>query len=184
MEQRTIQSGRVLIVDDQPSNILLLERMLRHAGFTSMRSTTDPDAVLSIFAEFQPDILLLDLHMPGRTGFEVMEQLKGIVGNETCVPILVLTADMSAAMKQRALACGAKDFLTKPFDLTEVVLRIKNLLETRFLHLQLQEQNRSLEETVRDRTREVQEQATLIAKARDAILVRDLQVRIVFWNEG
>jgi putative two-component system response regulator len=118
MEQRTIQSGRVLIVDDQPSNILLLERTLRLAGFTNMRSTTDPHAALSIFTEFQPDILLLDLHMPGLTGFKVMEQLKGIVGTETYLPILVLTADMSPAMKQRALACGAKDFLTKPFDLT------------------------------------------------------------------
>jgi two-component system, cell cycle sensor histidine kinase and response regulator CckA len=184
MEPRTVQSGRVLIVDDQPPNILLLERTLRQAGFTNMRSTTDPHAVLPIFAEFQPDILLLDLHMPGKTGFEVMEQLKGIVGNETYLPILVLTADVSAAMKQRALACGAKDFLTKPFDLMEVVLRIKNLLETRILHLQLQDHNRSLEETVRERTREVREQATFIAKARDAILVRDLQARIAFWNEG
>src|SRR3984957_4803440 len=184
MDERPIQSGRVLIVDDQPPNILLLERTLRQAGFTNLRSTTDPHAVLSIFAEFQPDILLLDLHMPGLTGFEVMEQLKSVVGNDVYLPILVLTADMSVAMKQQALACGAKDFLTKPFDVTEVVLRIKNLLETRFLHLQLQEHSRALQETVRKRTREVREQATLIAKARDAILVRDLQARIAFWNEG
>src|ERR1700678_1849478 len=108
MDERTIQSGRVLIVDDQPPNILLLERILRQAGFTNLRSSTDPSAALSIFAEFQPDILLLDLHMPGRTGFELMEELKGIVGNETYLPILVLTADMSAAMRQRALAGGAK----------------------------------------------------------------------------
>ncbi len=184
MEERTIQSFRVLIIDDQPPNILLLETTLRHAGFTNLRSSTDSQAVLTIFAEFQPDILLLDLHMPGLSGFEVMSQLKSVIGNAIYFPILVLTADMSAEMKQRALACGAKDFLTKPIDLTEVVLRIKNLLETRFLHLQLQEQNRSLEETVRERTREVREQATLIAKARDAILVRDLQASITFWNEG
>jgi PAS domain S-box-containing protein len=184
MEQRIIQSGQVLIVDDQQPNILLLERTLRLAGFTNLRSTTDPHAALAIFTEFQPDIVLLDLHMPGLTGFEVMDQLKSVGGNETYLPILVLTADVSAAMKQRALACGAKDFLTKPFDVTEVVLRIKNLLETRFLYQQLQEQNRSLEETVRGRTREVREQATLIAKARDAILVHDLQACIAFWNEG
>jgi two-component system, cell cycle sensor histidine kinase and response regulator CckA len=184
MDERTIQSGRVLIVDDQPPNILLLERTLRQAGFTNLRSSMDPYTVLPIFAEFQPDILLLDLHMPGLTGFQVMEQLKGIVGNDVYLPILVLTADMSVAMKQQALACGAKDFLTKPFDVTEVVLRIKNLLETRFLHLQLQEHSRALEETVRLRTREIREQATLIAKARDAILVCDLQAATTFWNEG
>src|SRR5580658_9924882 len=113
MEQRIMQSGRVLIVDDQQPNILLLERTLRLAGFTNLRSSTDSHAILSIFTEFQPDILLLDLHMPGLTGFEVMEQVKGIVGNETYFPILVLTADISAVMKQQALTCGAKDFLTK-----------------------------------------------------------------------
>src|SRR5580692_192878 len=169
MGDRILREGRVLIVDDQEPNVLLLERLLQQAGFTNLRSSTDSHAVLSIFTEFQPDILLLDLHMPGLTGFEVMEQVKGIVGNETYFPILVLTADISAAMKQQALTCGAKDFLTKPYDVTEVVLRIKNLLETRFLHLQLQDHNRALEDTVRERTREVREQATLIAKARDAI---------------
>src|SRR5580704_16531025 len=184
MGDRILREGRVLIVDDQEPNVLLLERLLQQAGFTNLRSSTDPHAVLSIFAEIQPDILLLDLHMPGLSGFEVMEQLKGIVGKQAYFPILVLTADVSTAMKQRALTCGAKDFLTKPFDLTEVVLRIKNLLETRFLHLQLQEHNSSLEETIRERTREIREQATLIAKARDAILVHDLQARITFWNEG
>ncbi len=157
MGERTIHSGRVLIVDDQPQNILLLERTLERSGFTNVRSTTDSHAALSIYTEFQPDILLLDLHMPGRTGFEVMEQLKGKLGNETPVPILVLTADMSVATKQRALACGAKDFLTKPFDVTEVVLRITNLLETRFLHLQLQDQNQALEDKVRARTRDLDE---------------------------
>ena len=141
MEQRTIQSGRVLIVDDQPPNILLLERTLRQAGFTSVRSDDGPACGPVDLRRVPADILLLDLHMPGRTGFEVMEQLQGVVGKETYFPILVLTADMSPAMKQQALVYGAKDFLTKPFDLTEVVLRIKNLLETRFLHLQLQDQN-------------------------------------------
>src|SRR5580704_15939413 len=86
-----------------------------------------------------------------------MEQLKGIDVNDIYLPILVLTADASAAIKQRALACGAKDFLTKPFDVTEVVLRITNLLETRFLHLQLRDQNQILEVKVRERTRELEE---------------------------
>src|SRR5580692_12174319 len=116
MGDRILREGRVLIVDDQEPNVLLLERLLQQAGFTNLRSSTDPHAVLSIFTEFQPDILLLDLHMPGLTGFEVMEQLKGVVGNETYFPILVLTADISVDLKQQALACGATDFLTKPFD--------------------------------------------------------------------
>jgi len=156
MDERAVHRGRVLIVDDQAPNVLLLEMVLRQAGYSDLRSTTDPHAVLSIFAEFQPDILLLDLHMPRLNGFQVMEQLKGIVGNETYLPILVLTADMSTGMKQRALACGAKDFLTKPFDVTEILLRIKNLLETRFLHLQLQDQNQVLEVKVQERTHDLE----------------------------
>jgi putative two-component system response regulator len=121
-----------------------------------MRSTTDSHAVLSIFNEFQPDILLLDLNMPGLTGFEVMEQLRGVVGEDTYFPILVLTGNTTPLMKQQALVFGAKDFLTKPFDLTEVLLRIMNLLETRFLHLQLQDQNKALEDKVRERTHELE----------------------------
>src|SRR5580704_6999017 len=141
MGDRILREGRVLIVDDQEPNVLLLERLLQQAGFTNLRSSTDPHAVLSIFAEFQPDILLLDLHMPGLSGFEVMDQLRGVVGKNTYFPILVLTANPMPLIKQQALVYGAKDFLAKPFDLTEVLLRIQNLLETRFLHLQLQDQN-------------------------------------------
>src|SRR5262249_7002028 len=128
----------------------------------------------AIFAVFRPDILLLDMHMPGLSGFDVMERLRELIGPGTYLPILVLTADISPAIKQRALACGAKDFLTKPFDLTEVVLRIRNLLETRFLHLQLAGQNRELEIKVRERTLdleaarlEVLQRLSLAAEFRD-----------------
>jgi putative two-component system response regulator len=96
--------------------------------------------------------LLLDLHMPGLSGFNVMEQLKGIIGDDIYFPILMLTGDVSTSVKQRALEGGAKDFLTKPFDVAEVLLRIRNLLESRFLHLQLQDQNQMLEVKVRERT--------------------------------
>jgi putative two-component system response regulator len=157
MEEKTFRNGRVLIVDDQPSNILLLEMTLQQGGFTNVRSTTDPHAVMSIFTEFQPDILLLDLHMPGLTGFDVMEQLRSVVGKNTYFPILVLTANAMPLMKQQALVYGANDFLTKPFDLTEVLLRTKNLLETRFLHLKLQDQNQVLEVKVRERTLDLEE---------------------------
>ena len=156
MSETAVCRGRVLIVDDLPQNIQLLETMLRQEGYCEICSTADPREVLTIYDQFQPDILLLDLHMPGLTGLMVMEQLKAVICSETYFPILMLTGDMSAPMKQRALACGAKDFLTKPFDVTEALLRIKNLLQTRFLHLQLQDQNQLLEIKVRERTRDLE----------------------------
>jgi putative two-component system response regulator len=135
------KNARILIVDDQEANVRLLEGILkRAAGYHALRSTTDPREVMSLYVEFQPDLILLDLHMPHVDGFAVMEQLKEIVPEDVFLPILVLTADVTPEAKQRALASGAKDFLAKPFDPTEVLLRIKNLLETRTLHLELRAQ--------------------------------------------
>jgi putative two-component system response regulator len=169
-----VHRGRVLIVDDEPANVLLLEAILRQDGYTDLRSTNSPHAALTIFADFRPDILLLDMHMPGMSGLDVMERLRESIDPGTYLPILVLTADISPSIKQRTLACGAKDFLTKPFDITEVVLRIRNLLETRFLHLQLAGQNRELEVKVRERTLdleaariEVLQRLSLAAEFRD-----------------
>ena len=121
--------------------MLLLEKMLRRAGYASVRGTTDARQVLPLYAEFRPDLLLLDLHMPGLTGFEVLERLQGVVGPGDFFPVLVLTADTTAETRERALAGGANDFLTKPFDQTEVLLRVRNLLETRSLHRRLRDQN-------------------------------------------
>lgn len=135
------KNARILIVDDQEANVRLLEGILkRAAGYHALRSTTDPREVMSLYVEFKPDLILLDLHMPHVDGFGVMEQLKEIVPEDVFLPILVLTADVTPEAKQRALASGAKDFLAKPFDPTEVLLRIKNLLETRSLHLELRAQ--------------------------------------------
>ncbi|HEX4835940.1 MAG TPA: HD domain-containing phosphohydrolase [bacterium] len=135
------KNARILIVDDQEANVRLLEGILkRAAGYHALRSTTDPREVMSLYVEFQPDLILLDLHMPHVDGFGVMDQLKEIVPEDVFLPILVLTADVTPEAKQRALASGAKDFLAKPFDPTEVLLRIKNLLETRTLHLELRAQ--------------------------------------------
>jgi putative two-component system response regulator len=152
-----LKEGRILIVDDEGANVLLLERILQRAGFNNLRSTTDPRRVLPMFAEFRPDLVLLDLHMPHLDGFAVMEQLRPRIPEGAYMPILVLTADITSAAKQRALSSGAKDFLTKPLDATEIILRIQNLLETRQLHLQLQNQNVILEEKVRDRTRDLED---------------------------
>jgi len=133
-------SARILIVDDQEANVRLLESMLRRAGgYTNLTSTTNSAEVFSLYAEVAPDLILLDLHMPDPDGFAVMERLKSLIPATTYLPIVVVTADITAEAKQRALLAGAKDFLTKPFDQTEVLLRIGNLLETRFLHLQLYE---------------------------------------------
>jgi len=152
MHEDTLKRARILIADDQPANVHLLERLLNSAGYTHIASTTDPCQILPLFSEFRPDLLLLDLLMPQLDGFTVMQQLQPLVSKGPYFPILVLTADVTPETRRRALAAGARDFLTKPLDRTEVLLRIQNLLETRFLHQALQTQNDRLEEEVRERT--------------------------------
>jgi putative two-component system response regulator len=153
----SIRRARILIVDDQEANTRLLEGILRWAGYTMVTSTTDSREVLSIFTSFRPDLLLLDLMMPHKSGFEVMEHLKPLILTADYLPILVLTADATPEVKRQALAAGAMDFLTKPFDTAEVLLRINNLLKTRMLHLQLCEQNHILDDKVRERTLRLEE---------------------------
>lgn len=160
MTDFNIKDSNILIVDDKESNIQILEGLLEDSGFVNFRSTTDPRQVMSTFRTFKPDLILLDLMMPHMNGFEVMDLLKAEIPPGTYLPILVLTADITPAAKRKALADGAKDFLSKPFDLYEVRLRISNLLETRYLHLQLQNQNQILEEKVKERTHDL-EQANL-----------------------
>jgi putative two-component system response regulator len=147
----------ILIVDDEEPNVRLLERILRGAGYTNVKTTTDPRQVFGLYTDYQPDLMLLDLHMPYMDGFEVMGQLQGEVPTGAYSPILVLTADVTVEAKQRALSMGAKDFLTKPLEMTETLLRVKNLLETRALHVRLGDQNRLLMQRVRERTRELEE---------------------------
>ena len=149
--------AKILIVDDEPSNVRLLERILEISGCTSVRGTTDSREALTQYFDFEPDIILLDLNMPHLDGFAVMQQLKSAVSTEDYLPILVLTADITTDTKRRALASGAKDFVTKPLDHSEVVLRIRNLLETRFLHREMQRQNSLLEDQVRERTARLEE---------------------------
>jgi response regulator RpfG family c-di-GMP phosphodiesterase len=152
-----LKQAHILIVDDQPANVQLLERLLATAGYSNFLSTTDPRQVLPMFGKFQPDLILLDLMMPHLDGYSVMQQISPRIPEGGYLPILVLTAEVNAEAKQKALSMGAKDFLTKPLDAIEVLLRIKNLLETRFLHLRLQSQNEVLEEKVREKTQELEE---------------------------
>jgi putative two-component system response regulator len=174
MQANLLTTSRILIVDDQPSNVMLLEGILQEEDCTSYRSVTDSREVLPAFLAYVPDLVLLDLQMPYLDGFAVMEQLRTCIAPADFLPILVLTADITPGAKRRALSEGALDFLTKPFDATEVILRIKNLLHTRSLHLQLQKQNEVLDQKVRERTAELEvaqieilERLALAAEYRD-----------------
>ena len=131
--------------------------MLDRGGYEHVVGITDPREVPGRFAAEAPDLMLLDLHMPDLDGFGVLEAIAPFMPPDGYLPILVLTADYSPAARQKALARGAKDFLTKPFDSTEVLLRIRNLLEARFLYLALQQQNDLLECKVRERTAQLEE---------------------------
>lgn len=162
MEDDWIRSANFLIVDDQAYNVSLLERILSRAGFTNWRSTTNPLELEALYDDFAPDIVLLDLHMPEMDGYAALNMLRSKISEQQYLPILVLTADVSGEAKQRALVGGANDFLTKPFDKTEVVLRITNLLKTRYLHLQLQQHNVQLEKRVAERTKELEQAKTEI----------------------
>ena len=157
MLRSTIGKAKILIVDDEQANVRLLERILELIGATRVCTTCDSREAMALFLDFKPDLVLLDLHMPNVTGFDIMEQIKALCEGENPVPVLVLTADVTTKTKHRALAAGAKDYLTKPLDQSEVLLRIRNLLENRFLHIQLQNQNILLEEQVRERTSQLED---------------------------
>jgi putative two-component system response regulator len=149
------QNARVLIVDDEETNVRMLTRMLEQAGYEHVTATQDPREVRAIYIRQRPDLILLDLHMPHLDGYEVMEELSQVV-EASYLPILVMTADLDPDARQKALAIGAKDFVSKPFDPIELQLRIRTLLETRFLYLRIQSQNAMLEARVQERTRALQ----------------------------
>ena len=149
-----ILNAGILIVDDQEVNVLLLERMLRGAGYVSISSTMDPNEVCELHRKNRYVLILLDLLMPGMDGFQVMENLKEIEA-DSYLPVLVITAQPD--QKLRALRAGAKDFVSKPFDLAEVLARVHNMLEVRLLHKELHNYNDVLEQRVRERTADLQE---------------------------
>lgn len=151
-------NASILIVDDQETNVTLLEHMLQHVGYRRVSSTMDPQAVCALHREHRYDLILLDLQMPVMDGFQVMEALKE-VETDGYVPVLVITAQPSH--KMRALQAGAKDFVSKPIDLLEVETRIHNMLEVRLLYRKLAEYNKQLEQTVLERTAELRESEAL-----------------------
>ena len=149
-----LAAARILLVDDEPANLFLLERVLARAGFAQVRSATGGEEALELQSRWLPHLVLLDLHMPPPDGFEVMRRLRGQAEQRPAV--VVLTADVTTDAKRRALAGGADDFLTKPLDIVEVELRVRNLVRTRLLQIGLEEHNRRLEERVRERTAELE----------------------------
>jgi len=152
---RWIEGLRILVVDDEPANVLALRALLESWGFDRIETTTDPADAIARCQAREPDLLMLDLHMPGLDGFGVMRRLRIRSRRSLSLPVLVLTADITPEIRRRALDAGARDFVTKPFDPEEVRLRVRNLLEIRELQLQQAAIEASLEARVRQRTVEL-----------------------------
>lgn len=136
-DSNEIHQAKILVVDDADANLRLLEELLAREGFTQVISTSDPTKTIDLYHAFAPDLILLDLMMPVLDGYAVLELLARHIPEDTYLPVLVLTADATIAARRKALALGAKDFLTKPFDNIEAMLRVWNLLETRMLYKKL-----------------------------------------------
>jgi PAS domain S-box-containing protein len=149
-----ILSAKILIADDQEANVALLKEILAQAGYTCVSSTTKPVEVCGLHRQNRYDLILLDLQMPGMDGFQVIESLK-TNSADAYLPVLVITAQ--PGHKLRALQAGAKDFISKPFDLVEVKTRIHNMLEVRLLYKKLEHYSKELEQKVEERTAELRE---------------------------
>jgi diguanylate cyclase (GGDEF)-like protein/PAS domain S-box-containing protein len=175
-----ILAAKILIVDDQPANIQLLEMMLQRAGYLDVSSTTDPTAVAALYRENRHDLILLDLHMPGMSGFQVMEALTELEPSGY-LPVLVITAQPSE--KLRALTAGARDFISKPFDRSEVLTRIHNMLEVRLLHDESRVHGKLLEAQVAERTAELRQSEEmfrdLAANIPEALWIRDAAKHVI-----
>ena len=152
LQTSDILAARILIVDDQDANVQLLEQLLQETGYENVTASTHPTEVAGLHHDHAFDLILLDLNMPVMNGFEVMHALAAD-GGEQYLPVIALTAD--PGHKLRALQAGAKDFISKPFDLVEVKTRIYNMLEVRLLYKRLSHDNRTLEEQVKLRTAEL-----------------------------
>ena len=154
ISESDILSASILLVDDQAANIDLLRQLLGEAGYSQVTSTMKPQEVCALHRKNRYDLILLDLQMPGMDGYQVIEALK-TNDADSYLPVLVITAQ--PGHKLRALQCGAKDFISKPFDLVEARTRIRNMLEVRLLYKKLENYSKVLEQTVQERTAELRE---------------------------
>lgn len=155
IDRNRLLTAKILVVDDDQAYVELLQSMLRSAGFRNTLGQTDPASVARTVVDFDPDLILLDLDMPGADGIAVLNQLEAYT-RRFFLPIIMLEAHVTEAARSAALAAGARDFMRKPFDVTTVCTRVENLLETRLLHLELAEQSAFLERRVAERTQEAE----------------------------
>ncbi|MBF0384555.1 MAG: response regulator [Candidatus Omnitrophica bacterium] len=168
-----ILNSKILILDDDKGSVKLLSGILKKAGFKNITPLTDSGKVIDEYTRLRPDLLILDLNMPGLNGFDVMERLKKIEGNGY-LPIVILSSEDNKNTQIKALDQGARDFINKPYDRVEVIVRIKNLIEVRLLNNQIRDQNRILEDKVRIRTKELYEtQLDVIQRLSRAVEWRD-----------
>lgn len=163
-------TAKILVVDDTEANLFYLNSLLKLSGFSSITCISDSREVLAHVAENEPDIILLDLMMPYLSGFDIMDSLSESLEKTNYLPILVLTADTTQESKQKALASGAHDFLHKPLNSTEVIQRTQNLLHTRYLHKQQEQQKEHLENVVKSRTQALAETISKLEQANKDIL--------------
>ena len=154
IEESEAHQSAIMLVDDEAANIKLLERTLRSDGYSNLYSTTDPRTVLDLFQKHKFDLIILDLNMPFMDGFEVMRQLQSL-DRDGIPPILVLTAQHDHEYLVHALQIGASDYVTKPFSIEELLVRVRNLIQVQLYHAFIRERNQHLEELVHERTREL-----------------------------
>jgi putative two-component system response regulator len=174
MALEELTHARILLVDDDEDNLVLLDTALRRAGALHTATVSDPFSAAAVYREFRPDVVLLDLRMPPLDGFVLMQKFREIEGDVRYVPIIMLTGEAAPCVKEQALEAGVADFLRKDFDMAELLLRVRNVVRTQQLYRQVQRQKSWLEETVRVRTRQLQaarrevlERLALAAEFRD-----------------
>jgi PAS domain S-box-containing protein len=168
MREEQFPHARILIIDDERFHIDFLTTILGNAGYATVKGLTDPRRAITAFEDFQPDIVILDLSMPNVSGLTVLKQLRAVIPAETYLPIIVVTADTSAESRQEALTTGANDFVIKPYESFEMVLRVSNLLQTRFLSLKTEERSRAALRQEEERFRAVFQQSAVGMTLTDA----------------
>lgn len=168
-----VRACRILIIDDEEPNVRLLQRLLAKSGFENFLSTTDPREAAALFADFEPDLVLTDWLMPEVDGLAVIQQVRSLTATDDYLPLVVLTADTTPQTKKRALSAGATDFLTKPFDQIEVLLRIRNLLQARLSHVAVEAQKAALEASVFLRTSELEHTLTELKQTQKQVVQQE-----------